>query len=165
MQIVEKRLEELQPYENNPRKNDVAVPYVKNSIQEFGFKVPIIIDKNGVIVAGHTRYLAAMELDMDTVPTIVADDLTPDQIKAYRLADNKVAEKSAWDFDALLDELNDLEMSGTDFNMEDFGFFEQNYNIDDFFGDTEEKPDNGMETEDTHRGKIQCPHCGEWFEI
>lgn len=165
MNIVEKRLEELQPYENNPRKNDAAVEYVANSIKEFGFKVPIIVDKDGVIVAGHTRYLAAMELGMETVPTIIADDLTPEQVKAYRLADNKVSEFSNWDWDLLQDELSELDADVLDFSMEDFGFFEQNYNIDDFFGDAEEKPDNGMETEDTHKGKVQCPHCGEWFEI
>lgn len=164
MQIVEKKLAELQPYENNPRKNDAAVPFVANSIKEFGFKVPIIIDKDGVIIAGHTRYLAAMELGMETVPTIMANDLTPEQIKAFRLADNKVAEKSAWDFDLLLDELNSL--GSVDIDMEDFGFYEQNYDIDEFFSETEEdeKPENGMETENAGTKKVQCPHCGEWFE-
>ena len=107
-----------------------------------------------------------MELGMETVPTIMADDLTPEQVKAYRLADNKVTEKSAWDFDLLLDELNGLETS--DLDMESFGFFEQNYDIDGFFSDveeTEEKPETGMETENSTSKKFQCPHCGEWFEI
>ncbi len=76
MNIVEKRLNELKPYENNPRINDGAVKFVKNSIYEFGFKVPIVIDKNGVIVAGHTRYKASQELGLETVPCVVADDLT-----------------------------------------------------------------------------------------
>ena len=81
MQIVEKRLTELQPYENNPRKNYNAIPYVKESINRYGFKVPIVIDKDGVIVAGHTRYLASLELGLETVPCIIADDLTEEEIK------------------------------------------------------------------------------------
>ena len=165
MQIIEKRLDELQPYENNPRKNDGAVPYVANSIKEFGFRVPIIIDENNVIIAGHTRYLAAIELELETVPTITIKDLTPEQIKAYRLADNKVGEFSNWDWDLLQEELDELNNLDLDFSMEDLGFFGQNYDIDDFFGDAEEKPDNGMEIENAKTNKIQCPHCGEWFEM
>ena len=117
MNIVEKRLGELQPYENNPRKNDAAVPYVAESIRQYGFKVPIVIDKNGVIVAGHTRYLASIELGLDTVPCIVADDLTDEQIKEFRLVDNKTSEFAGWDFDMLAEELQEL-----DFDAEAFGF-------------------------------------------
>lgn len=98
-------IESLKPYENNPRKNDDAVRYVMNSIKEFGFKVPIIITKDKEIVAGHTRLKAAKRLKLETVPCIVADDLTPEQIKAFRLADNKVAEFAEWDFDVLSEEL------------------------------------------------------------
>lgn len=119
MQIEYKKLEELKPYENNPRQNDQAIDAVAKSIKEFGFKVPIIIDKNGIIVAGHTRYKSAIKLNLETVPVIVADDLTPKQIKAFRLADNKVSELAEWDFELLNAELNDLI---TDFNMTDFGF-------------------------------------------
>lgn len=121
MNIVEKRLNELKPYENNPRINDVAVKFVKNSIEEFGFKVPIVIDKNGVIVAGHTRYKASQELGLETVPCVVADDLTDEQVKAFRIADNKTAEKASWDLDALKTEMEELEeIDGID--MRDFGF-------------------------------------------
>lgn len=120
MQIVEKKLSELQPYENNPRKNEKAVPLVANSIKEFGFKVPIIIDRNGVIVAGHTRYLAAMQLGMETVPTVIADDLTDAQIKAFRIADNKTSESARWDDILLAEEFEDL----FEFDMTDFGFNE-----------------------------------------
>lgn len=120
MNIVEKKLAELTPYENNPRNNEAASEYVANSIRQFGFKVPIVIDKNNVIVCGHTRYLAAHKLNMKTVPCIVADDLTDEQIKAYRLADNKVAEKATWDFNLLDEELGEL--FAVDINMEDFGF-------------------------------------------
>lgn len=118
MEIKEMKIADLKPYEKNPRMNENAVPYVANSIKEFGFKVPIIIDKKNVIVAGHTRYKAAMQLGMDTVPCIVADDLTPQQIKAFRLADNKTAEKAEWDIGTLEDELAAI----LDMDMSIFGF-------------------------------------------
>ena len=118
MNVIDKKLSELKPYEKNPRKNDEAVKYVMKSIKEFGFKVPIIIDKNNVIVCGHTRYKASKKLKLDTVPCIIADDLTEEQIKAFRLADNKVSEKAEWDFDLLDDELKGI----FDFDMTDFGF-------------------------------------------
>ena len=92
MKVIDKLLTELKPYEKNPRNNTAAVEPVAESIKQFGFKVPIVIDKNGVIVAGHTRYKAAEKLGLDKVPCIVADDLSPEQIKAFRLADNKTAE-------------------------------------------------------------------------
>ena len=118
MDIVIKKLGDIKPYEKNPRKNDEAVKYVAESIKSFGFKVPIVVDKDGVIVAGHTRYKAAKKLNLKEVPCIVADDLTDEQIKAFRLADNKVAEKAEWDFDLLSDELDSL----FDFDMSAFGF-------------------------------------------
>ena len=118
MDIINIALKDLKPYENNPRKNDDAVKYVAESIKEFGFKVPIVIDKDNVIVAGHTRYKAAKKLGMTEIPCIIADDLTDEQIKAFRLADNKVAEKAEWDFDLLNTELDDI----IDLDMELFGF-------------------------------------------
>lgn len=118
MNIVEKPIAELKPYDKNPRKNDGAVKFVAESIREFGFKVPIVIDRDGVIVCGHTRYKAAKKLKLQTVPCIVADDLSEQQIKAFRLADNKVAEQAEWDEDLLLEELGDLD----GFNMDVFGF-------------------------------------------
>ena len=108
MEIVYKNLSELKPYENNPRINEGGVKYVVNSIKSYGFKIPMVIDKNNVIVCGHTRYKAAQELGMDKVPCIVADDLTDDQIKAFRIADNKVADFSLWDNKLLLQELDFL---------------------------------------------------------
>lgn len=118
MQIIDMKVSELIPYKNNPRKNQPAVDYVANSIKEFGFKVPIIIDKNNEIVAGHTRLLAAKKLGMDTVPCIMADDLSDEQIKAFRLADNKVSEFAEWD-----ENLLNIEMDGLALDMEQFGFF------------------------------------------
>lgn len=119
MQIIYKKIEDLKPYPNNPRFNDEAVEYVANSIKEFGFKVPMIIDKNNEIVAGHTRYKASLELGLKEVPCIIADDLSEEQIKAFRLADNKVSEKAQWNFDLLEEELNDIlniDMSEFDFD-------------------------------------------------
>lgn len=117
MNIIYKGLEEIHPYANNPRNNDDAVEAVANSIKEFGFKVPIIIDKNGEIIAGHTRYKASMRLGLTEVPCIIADDLTEEQVKAFRIADNKVAEIATWDLDALKIELEDIQI-----DMSDFGF-------------------------------------------
>ena len=117
MQIIEKNVKDLIPYDKNPRFNDEAVEYVANSIKEFGFKVPIVIDRNGVVVTGHTRLKACKKLGIKKVPCIVADDLTDEQIKAFRLADNKVAEMADWDF-KLLDE----ELESIDFDFEAFGF-------------------------------------------
>ena len=159
MQVIEKFINEIKPYEKNPRKNDEAVEYVANSIKEFGFKVPIVIDKNGVIVAGHTRYKAAQKLGLEKLPCIIADDLTEQQIKAFRIADNKVGEFAEWDFDLLNTELKDI----TDLNVEQFGFtdidilnFDESA-LEDLFTDAPEK--------EKEPKKIQCPHCGEWFEV
>lgn len=121
MQIEYKKLSELNPYKNNPRKNDQAVDAVANSIREFGFKVPVVIGKNGEIIAGHTRYKSAKKLKLKEIPCIIADDLTEEQIKAFRLADNKVGELADWDLDML-----DIELDGiTEIDMERFGFFEE----------------------------------------
>nr|DAQ24041.1 MAG TPA: adenine specific DNA methyltransferase [Caudoviricetes sp.] len=118
MNVQEIKLKDIKPYGKNPRKNDDAVLYVAESIKQFGFKVPIVIDKNNVIVAGHTRYKAAKKLGFKSVPCIIADDLTDEQIKAFRLADNKVSEKAEWDLDLL-----DSEIEGIfDIDMTDFGF-------------------------------------------
>ena len=119
MTVIERELSTIRPYENNPRLNDAAVEYVANSIKSFGWKQPIVVDRDGVIVAGHTRYKAAQRLGMKTAPVVVADDLTPEQIKAYRLADNKVAELAEWDFSALEEELAEIDLDMTDFGFEE----------------------------------------------
>lgn len=152
MNIIEKKVKDLKPYEKNPRKNDDAVQYVANSIKEFGFRVPIVIDSNNTIVCGHTRWKASKLLNMETVPCVVADDLTEEQIKAFRIADNKVSEMAGWDFPMLDAELAEIEM----LDMEDFGFANfNNDDIDDFF----EKSDHVEKEEKLH--VITCPHCGE----
>lgn len=120
MNIVEMAVDDLREYEYNPRNNANAVEAVAESIKEFGFKVPIVIDADNVIVAGHTRVKAARLLGMDVVPCVIADDLSPEQIKAFRLADNKTAELAEWDFDLLDKELAELsEMDMTAFGFED----------------------------------------------
>lgn len=118
MNIINKKLSEIKPYDKNPRKNDRAVKYVAESIKQFGFQVPIVIDKNGVIICGHTRYKACRKLNIKNIPCVLADELTEEQVKAFRLADNKVSEKSEWDFDLLDDEIESI----ADFDMSDFGF-------------------------------------------
>lgn len=118
MEIVNKNINEIKMYENNPRNNDSAVEYVANSIKEFGFKVPIVLDKNNVIVEGHTRYKASKLLNITEIPCIIADDLSDEQVKAFRLIDNKAAELASWDIDLLNLELENIK----DIDMELFNF-------------------------------------------
>ena len=117
MNIVEMKLSELKPYDNNPRHNDVAVQPVANSIREFGFKVPIVVDADN---------RAAQQLGLDTVPCIVADDLSPQQVKAFRLVDNKVSEFATWDPDAMMEELQGI----LEIDMSEFGFLDNTEALD-----------------------------------
>lgn len=117
MQIHDISISLLREYDNNPRNNDGAVDAVAASIREFGFKVPVIVDGDNVIVAGHTRVKAARKLGMSAVPCIIADDLTPQQIKAFRLADNKVGQLAGWEIEKLGKELSEIDM-----DMSVFGF-------------------------------------------
>ena len=121
--VVWKDVNELTPYEKNARKNDATVPYLVNSIKRFGFRVPLVIDAKGVVVCGHTRLKAALNIGYAEVPCVVADDLTDAEIKAFRLADNKIAELSGWDFEKLDLELEELKID-FDGDMIDFGFGE-----------------------------------------
>lgn len=144
---------ELKPYPNNPRKNDHAVDAVAASIREFGFKVPLVIDKDGVIVAGHTRYKAAQKLGLKELPCIVADDLTDDQIKAFRLADNKTAELAEWDF-----ELLDLELDDIELDMGEFGFDTGSIDFD-----SEVAAKSESEYVEKEEQLVVCPNCGLSF--
>lgn len=138
VEIIYKKIDEITPYENNPRNNEEAVKYVAESIKQFGFKNPIIIDKDNVIIAGHTRLKAAQKLGLKEVPTIQADDLTPDQIKAFRIADNKVAEFSTWDIEKLEIELADIDLDMSSLGFEDLDLKEEkeveedNFDIDEY---------------------------------
>ena len=115
MQTIDMAVKDIRPYENNPRRNDDAVDKVANSIKEFGWQQPIVVDKDGVIIVGHTRYKAAKKLKLKTVPVVVAD-LTEEQAKAYRIADNSTGEIATWDYDKLMQELE-----GIDYDMGQFG--------------------------------------------
>lgn len=134
MNIVNKKIEDLKPYKNNPRKHpEKSVEFVANSIKEFGFKVPILIDKNNEIIAGHTRLLASQKLGLEKVPCIVVDDLTPEQVKAFRIADNKVSEFSEWDDELLSVEFEELKELDFDIGLTGFGADE----LSDIFGEEE----------------------------
>ena len=135
--IIYRDLSELIPYDRNPRNNEAAVGPVAESIRQFGFKCPIIIDGNDVIVAGHTRLLAAKKLGLDKVPCVVADDLTEEQIKAFRLADNKVSELAEWNADLLGEELKEI----TDIDMSEFGFELSEFDVDTTDIQEDEVPD------------------------
>lgn len=147
IKAVEMELRKIIPYENNPRKNEKAVDAVMQSIKQFGFKNPIIVDENMVIISGHTRRLAALKLSMDKVPVIIAKDLTEEQVRAFRLADNRVASFSSWDENKLKEEIADI----NNIDLSDFGFKKDK--IDDIFREKAEIK--------THI----CPKCGhEWSD-
>lgn len=157
MQIYDKRLDEIKPYENNPRHNDNAVDAVAASIREFGFKVPLVVDSDGVIVAGHTRYKAAQKLGLQTVPCLIADDLTQEQVNAFRLVDNKSGELATWDLGTLkveLDNIGEIDLSEMGFDLT--------------LHDEYTEPDIEDFSNSSTSGKIEtchCPKCGfEWVK-
>lgn len=133
-QIKEVPIGDVKPYENNPRDNDGAVEATAKSIKEFGWQQPIVVDKDMVVIAGHTRLKAAKKLGFSKVPVVVADGLTEAQVKAYRLADNKVSETSIWDNKKLLQELDELDKLSEDV----FTGFESS----DYFEDVLDESDN-----------------------
>jgi DNA modification methylase len=141
MNIVMKSVQVLQEYENNPRNNDEAIKAVANSIREFGFKVPIVITSDNVIIAGHTRLKASVLLGLTEVPCIIADDLNEEQIKAFRLADNKTAELATWDLSKLEDELANLDMDMLQFGFEEMEELIPDNAADDDFDIDDEIPE------------------------
>ncbi len=143
-------LTDITPYENNPRNNEEAVEKVANSIKEFGFNQPIVVDKDNVIIVGHTRYLAAQELGLTEAPVIVAGNLSDEQARAYRLADNKTGELAGWDFEKLALELEQIE--GLD--MGDFGFENA---ADIKWADVPELDEESYE--EPSKEKLECPKC------
>lgn len=154
MQIIYKNPNDLKDYSNNPRNNANAIQPVKESIREFGFLIPIVLDENDEIIAGHTRKAAAIELGLKKVPCAYANNLTGDQVKAFRLVDNKTAEFATWDFDKLEQELNSL----TELNLESFSFPDMGEDLsvtdNDFLQDTEIVKEK--------KGKVFiCPECGK----
>lgn len=156
MKITDKSIKEIIPYKKNPRKNDNAVQYVKQSIKEFGFKQPIVIASDGTVICGHTRLKAAEQLGLKSVPCVIADDLTDEQINAFRLADNKVAEYSSWDVDLLYEEL--LEIS--DIDMYDFGFDLEKLTDEKesgWYGDERERTGEAYNLD-----AVDLNRCGKW---
>lgn len=154
MTIIEMPIGDLIPYANNPRNNSEAVEKVAESIREFGFKNPIIVDKDNVIISGHTRLEAAKRLDLEMVPVVVAD-LDPESARAFRIADNRTAELAGWDFWKLEEELDEIER-----DMTVFGFDSRDLDdIEDLLAPTEK-----FEKKEKDPEQIQCPYCGEWFE-
>lgn len=148
-------VDSLIEYDNNPRVNEGAVEYVAKSIQEFGFKNPIIIDRDNIIVAGHTRLKASKQLGMSKVPCIRVHDLTEEQINSFRLVDNKTAEFAEWDWGKLEEELSQITL-----DMGYFGFDEslEEIDISDVFVEAEQKEKQETVLE------VECPHCGEVFQ-
>lgn len=150
IEIVYKTLDELKPDPKNPRRNDSAVQAVAESIREFGFRVPIVIDKNGMIRAGDTRYKAAKLLNETSVPCVEASDLTEKQLRAFQLADNKTSELATWDLGLLDAEMDDL--AGL-FDMSLFGFAPKKGKDDSLMGTKPKEKD----------AYITCPRCGRRF--
>ena len=155
MEIQYISVDALIPYEHNAKRHpDEQVEHIANSIRQFGFKQPIVIDRDNVVVIGHGRLLAAKKLGMETVPCIMADDLTGDQIRALRLADNKTNE-SAWDFEAL-----DIELDSIDIDMSEFGF-NINDDVEPYTGDGVKE--YNQEDFDDDKFEHKCPKCGFLF--
>lgn len=152
-ELTQMKLSDIKPYERNPRKNDDSVQAVANSIKAFGFRSPIIVDADNVIIAGHTRYKAAKKLRLKTVPVIVADDMTPEQVEAYRIADNSAGSRSDWDHDLLQEILAEI---GPAYDMADFGLdMDQYIDTTEVLDDIEEDtPPAPLKTAVTVRGEI-----------
>jgi len=153
-------IDRVRPYEKNPRRNDKAVQAVAESIREFGFRQPIVVDGDGVIVVGHTRYKAALKLGLKSVPVHVAADLTPQQARAYRLADNRTAENAEWDVDLLPIELGELRDEGFDLKLAGFSDKELAEYLREFDTDLDDG-DADADAADT----VRCPKCGHEFPL
>lgn len=156
MQIIQKKLANIVPYANNTKKHDeTQIKNVAESIKKYGWVQPLVIDDDGTIVIGHCRALAAEKLGIEEVPCVVVSDLTEDEVNALRIVDNKTNE-SPWDFDLLSAELPEIDLSDFEFDFNVPTEFTADM-IDDFFDEVKPK--------EKEPKKIQCPHCGECFEI
>ena len=151
MNIQEIAVGNVYPYENNPRLNDNAVDAVARSIEEFGFQQPLVLDKDHFIIVGHTRFKAAQKLGYETVPCVIADNMTEEQVTAYRLADNKVGELAKWDFALLQQELDEV----ISIDMGDFGFDMNPLDVD--WANVEDLSEQAYD--EPQKTMLQCPHC------
>lgn len=157
MEVKNVSIHSIKPYENNPRDNDDAVDAVANSIKEFGWQQPIVVDTGGVIIVGHTRYKAAEQLKLKEIPVVVADNLSEEQVKAYRLADNKVGELAEWNFGKMNIELQEI----TSLDMTNFGFDESDLDLATDWDDSSSLEDyEEPESETKDSSTFKCPHCG-----
>lgn len=158
MEIIYKDPNILKDYSNNPRNNEKAIDPVMESIKQFGFLVPVLIDEDDVIIAGHTRKEAAIKLELQQIPCIYVKNLTPEQVKAFRLVDNKTTEFSTWDYSKLAEELNEL----VDIDLESFCFpnLEEDLLVtdEDFLLEQDGKKEQKAKI-------IVCPDCGRKIEI
>ena len=170
--IIMRPIDSIRPYENNPRHNKNAIRDVATSIRKYGWKQPIVVDKEGVIVVGHTRYLAAQQLGLTEVPVLVSD-LTDKQNREYRIADNKTNELASWDFDKLAEEIADLDFGEFDFDLsfvmtdaEDSGDGEAGGGRDRRDSEAEAKEgvtEYGENEFGDEQFQCQCPRCGFRF--
>ena len=168
MNIYQIDIDKIIPYINNPRNNEGAIDKVVSSIQEFGFKVPIVIDKNNVVVTGHTRLLASKKLGLKTVPCVIADDLSEAQIKAFRIADNKVSEYSKWDEELLKIELEQLEEMNFNLDTVDIDYSDFDLEIDyieDDFIEIKEREDLSDKVNSAYEIIIECDNEEEQEEM
>ena len=152
MQIEMVPIQDIVPYEQNPRKNDRAVEVVAKSIKEFGFLVPVILDDKNVIVAGHTRIKAALKLGLAEIPVVYTENLNEKQIKVFRIMDNKTHEFANWDFELLKIELNELDNLKFDLNLTGFSVADIE-NMDKFMDKDSKNIDENISTEN------KCPRC------
>lgn len=160
MNIEYKKLKALTPYEKNTKKHDkTQINNVAESIKQYGFVQPIVVDKNDVIVIGHCRYEAAKKLKLETVPCVCVDELTDEQVKALRIVDNKTNE-SPWDFDFLSDELVELDLSDFDF---DFGFDDEEETVTSEPKEATGAVEYGTEDFSDEKFECECPRCGFKF--
>ena len=181
MQPTMLKITEIKPYWRNPRNNDDAIEAVKQSIRDYGFNSPIVLDKDHVIITGHTRYKALQELGVTDIPCIIKDDLTPQQVKEYRIADNKTSELSSWDMDKLIPELREIE------EIEDMNIYFPTISLEELLQETAGaqqtyasptqesigKVETKMQMTFEDRSKVQqsayveviCPHCTEAFHV
>lgn len=158
MEIKNIEIDKIKPYPNNPRNNRSAIKSVAESIERFGFQQPLVLDKNFVIVVGHTRFEASKKLGLKTVPCVIADRLSEEQVKAYRLVDNKVGELARWDFELLQNEILEIE----EIDMQDFGFENMDFDLDSFF---EEKQIEEFKEKKESPQFIECENCGAKIKI
>lgn len=160
MNIIQVSIQSITPYARNPRKNAGAVAKVKSSLKEYGWQQPIVVDADRVILAGHTRYQAALELGMMEVPVHVAEGLTPAQAKAYRIMDNRSHEQAEWDMDLLALEMEDLK--GMEFDLELTGFGDDEL----FLNSSSGIPESSAKeiNPDDYELNTKCPRCGFEFD-